>query len=108
ERASRNWELAKPGTRCCASCWWGVRTISWDRLDPTPTYDVTGCGWASVVERTQRRERREGERGNLRVFDDNVLGGGGGLRRLGWPRCGGAYQTLGGTKRRGPTGTGAG
>jgi NAD(P)-dependent dehydrogenase (short-subunit alcohol dehydrogenase family) len=35
-----------------------VRTASWDRLDPTPTYDVTGCGCASAAERTRKNEPR--------------------------------------------------
>src|SRR5262249_62413898 len=100
ERASRNWELAKPGTRCCASCWWGVRTISWDRLDPTPTYDVTGCGWASVVERTQRRERRLREGGRRGVLPLELWGGGGGFGRWGAPHRGGLCNKVGVRRQR--------
>jgi transposase len=35
-----------------------ARSIFWGRLGPTPTYDGTGCGCASVGERTRRREPR--------------------------------------------------
>src|SRR5438046_6685880 len=35
-----------------------VRNISWGRLDQTPTYDGTGCGYANTEERMPRSERR--------------------------------------------------
>lgn len=50
--------ISKTGDTMVRKLLVGVRTISWDRLDPTPTYDVTGCGCASVGEKTRRREPR--------------------------------------------------
>ena len=57
EIASRNWASARPETRCCASCWWEARTISWARLVRTPIYDDLECDCASTAERTPRNEQ---------------------------------------------------
>src|ERR1700747_184044 len=50
--------ISKTGDTMVRKLLVGSATIFWDRLDPTPTYDVTGCGCASVVERTRRSELR--------------------------------------------------
>src|SRR6516162_900121 len=50
--------ISKAGEGWCASCWWAARSISWDRLDRTQTYDDTGCGCANGAGRMRRRERR--------------------------------------------------